>query len=216
MFNPAFSAAPIESLCYGSPSLSRTTIIERGPKRWTWLLNNSCGRKAHDMSEVSKFSLQTSTDPGCQWNSFIVVKFGILSNELGIHTNYTKIFNFTDMQVSRIFQWTRRMMWIVDDEVDKGCLLIRMGVSGWIFILVPACTVAFSVLTLLVGRQEGHPACKKLSGGLPAWLSVWSEVQTCIWPSWCHCHSLSRASVKSILVYPFWYWPTWVVPEKGR
>ena len=24
--------------------------------------------------------------------------------------------------------------------------------------------VAFSALTLLVGRQEGHPACKKLSG----------------------------------------------------
>ena len=42
---------------------------------------------------------------------------------------------------------------------------------------------AFSALTLLVGRQEGHPACKKLSGGLLAWLSVWSEVQTCIWPS---------------------------------
>ena len=32
---------------------------------------------------------------------------------------------------------------------------------------------------LLVGRQEGHPACKKLSGGVLAWLSVWSEVQTC-------------------------------------
>jgi len=40
--------------------------------------------------------------------------------------------------------------------------------------------VAFSALTLLVGRQEGHPACKKLSGGVLAWLSVWSEVQTCI------------------------------------
>jgi len=39
---------------------------------------------------------------------------------------------------------------------------------------------AFSALTLLVGRQEGHPACKKLSGGVLAWLSVWSEVQTCI------------------------------------
>jgi len=24
-----------------------------------------------------------------------------------------------------------------------------------------ACTIAFSALTLLVGRQEGHPACKK-------------------------------------------------------
>jgi len=33
-------------------------------------------------------------------------------------------------------------------------------------------------LTLLVGRQEGHPACKKLSGGVLAWLSVWSKVQT--------------------------------------
>jgi len=42
---------------------------------------------------------------------------------------------------------------------------------------------ALSGLTLLVGRQEGHPACKKLSGGLLAWLSVWSEVQTCIWPT---------------------------------
>jgi len=42
---------------------------------------------------------------------------------------------------------------------------------------------AFSALTLLVGRQEGHPACKKLSGGLLTWLSAWSEVQTCISPS---------------------------------
>ena len=30
---------------------------------------------------------------------------------------------------------------------------------------------SFSALTLLVGRQEGHPACKKLSGGMLAWLS---------------------------------------------
>jgi len=43
--------------------------------------------------------------------------------------------------------------------------------------------VAFSALMLLVGRQEGHLTCKKLSGGVLVWLSVWSEVQTCIWPS---------------------------------
>ena len=30
---------------------------------------------------------------------------------------------------------------------------------------------AFSALTLLVGRQEGQPASKKLSGGMLAWLS---------------------------------------------
>ena len=74
---------------------------------------------------------------------------------------------------------------------------------------------AFSALTLLVGRQEGHTACKKLSSEVLAWLSVWGEVQTCIWPSWCHCHSLSHASVKSGLVIPLWYRLTRVVPDKG-
>ena len=44
---------------------------------------------------------------------------------------------------------------------------------------------AFSALTLLVGWQEGHPACKKQSGGVLTWLSVWSEVQTCVWLSRC-------------------------------
>jgi len=30
---------------------------------------------------------------------------------------------------------------------------------------------------MFVEQQEGHPACKKLSGGVLAWLSVCSEVQ---------------------------------------
>ena len=48
--------------------------------------------------------------------------------------------------------------------------------------------IAFSVLTLLVGRQKDHPACKNLSDEVLVWLSVWSKVQTvCIWSSWCHC-----------------------------
>ena len=41
------------------------------------------------------------------------------------------------------------------------------------------CLHFVSALTLLVGQQEGHPACKKLSGRVLAWLSVWSAVQTC-------------------------------------
>ena len=36
---------------------------------------------------------------------------------------------------------------------------------------------AFSALALLVGRQERHLACKNLSDGVLAWLSVWSEMQ---------------------------------------
>jgi len=87
-------------------------------------------------------------------------------------------------------------------------------VSRYLSILC-LCLFAFSALTLLVGRQEGHPACKKLSGGVLAWLSVRCEVQTCIWPSGFHCHSLSLAPVKSRLVLSFWYRLTWVVSDRG-
>ena len=50
---------------------------------------------------------------------------------------------------------------------------------------------------LLVGRQEGHPACKKLISGVLAWLSV---------------SSFSKIQIG----LPFWYRLTWVVPEKGQ
>ena len=74
---------------------------------------------------------------------------------------------------------------------------------------------AFSALMVLAGWQEGHLVCKKLSGGVLAWLSVWSKVQTCIWPSGFHCHSLFLASVKSRLILPFWCRLTRVLPDKG-
>ena len=74
------------------------------------------------------------------------------------------------------------------------------------------CLQCFDTVGWVAGR---HPACKKLNGRVLAWLSVWSDVQICIWPSWCHCHSLSLASVISRLVLPFWYWLTWVIPDKG-
>ena len=59
-----------------------------------------------------------------------------------------------------------------------------------------------------LGDRKGIRPVKNFSGGMLEWLSVWSEVQTCIWPSWCHCHSLSLALVKSRLVLPFLYWLT--------
>ena len=47
----------------------------------------------------------------------------------------------------------------------------------------PGKWVCVCALPLLVGQQEGHVACKKTSGGVLPWLSVWSKVHTCIWPS---------------------------------
>ena len=49
----------------------------------------------------------------------------------------------------------------------------------------------FSALTLLVGRQDGHLACKNLNAGVLVCLSVWSDVQT------------------------FWYRFSQVVPDTG-
>jgi len=51
-----------------------------------------------------------------------------------------------------------------------------------------------------VGWEDGYLAYKKLSGRVLACLFILGEVQMCIWPSWCHCHSLSVASGKSRLI----------------
>jgi len=53
----------------------------------------------------------------------------------------------------------------------------------YVFFVFHLIFCAFSALTLLLERHEGHPACRKLSGVVLVWFSVWIEVQTCIWPS---------------------------------
>ena len=56
---------------------------------------------------------------------------------------------------------------------------------------------SISALKLLVGRQEEHPACKRLSDEVLAWLSVWSKLQViCEWSSWCHCHPIISCFIK--------------------
>ena len=101
--------------------------------------------------------------------------------------------------------------YLLPDQIHS--IPITKKQSLWFLVIL--IFLSFSALMLLVGHQEGHLACKKLSGGVLAWLSVWSEVQTCIRPSWCHCHSLSLASVKCRLALPFWYRLTQVIPDKG-
>jgi len=70
-----------------------------------------------------------------------------------------------------------------NDVTEHSIILINAVIIVILSVYYYDSTTAFSALTLLVGRQEGHPACKKLSCGVLAWLSVWSEVQTCVWPS---------------------------------
>jgi len=69
-------------------------------------------------------------------------------------------------------------------------------------------------LTLLVGRQEGHPAYKNWAVGCWRGYLSGARCRLASLPSRFHCHSLSLASVKSRLVLPFWYQLTRVVPDK--
>ena len=97
--------------------------------------------------------------------------------------------------MSRPFTWqpTTQMLSVLQTVLDLQC----------------CCLQCFDAVGWVAGRAS------ELSGGVLAWLSVWSKVQTCICPSWCHCHSLSLASVKSRLVLPFWHRITWVVPKRA-
>ena len=97
-------------------------------------------------------------------------------------------------------------------QTDFVCRLKQLKV--WRYMCWP---FYFYWRCMLGGRKGIRPVKKqsKQSGEVLVWLSVWSKVQSCLWPSWCHCHSLSVSSVKSRLVLPFWYRLTWVVLDKG-
>ena len=108
--------------------------------------------------------------------------FGLLT----VSCNRPHLLISTSTLSHHIFQF-RRVLRFFGNALYKDCWYWAIFVESiWK-------TIAFSALTLLVGWQEGHPAYKNLSCGVLACLSVWSEMQTCIWPSWCHCHSLSLA-----------------------
>jgi len=89
-----------------------------------------------------------------------------------------------------------------------GGLSALHTVALWIYsatflaIVVEIC--GFSALTLLVGRQEGHPACKKMIDGMLGWLSgarcsvAYAQLMPLTLTISC--------SDKSKLVFPSWFY----------
>ena len=76
-----------------------------------------------------------------------------------------------------------------------------------------ACT--FSALTLLVRRQEGHPACRKLSGGCWRGYLSGARCRLAYGPAGSTATRCLLISVKSRLVLAFWYRLVRVVLDKG-
>ena len=120
-----------------------------------------------------------------------------------------------DMRGKQLYQGIQIRVWAI------ACFAPQRSVNEeslrWVCLFIRNIYNCFTCVLWhcwLGGRKCIRPV-KNLSGGVLAWLSAWSKVQTCIWPSWCHCPSLSLTSVKSRLVLPFWYWLTRVVPDRG-
>jgi len=88
--------------------------------------------------------------------------------------------------------------------------LVSVFIIGSISITVPA----FSALTLLFGRQEEHPACKKTEwwgGGVVICLEQCAELHIAqLMPL-----PLTVSCFSKIQALPFWYRLTRVVPDKG-
>jgi len=95
--------------------------------------------------------------------------------------------------------------------VHTGDLRVDNIVTSWQLLFIH---IAFSALTLLVGRQEGHPACKNWVVGCWRVYLSGARCRLAYGPADAtatHC----LASVKSRLVLPVWYWFTRVVSGKG-
>ena len=100
-----------------------------------------------------------------------------------------------------------------DEKFRNSCCLYNVynALTGFSFTWL----MAFSALMLLVGRQEGHPACKKLEwwgAGMVICLEQGADLhmaQLMPLPLTVSCFSKIQIGL------PFWYWPTRVVQEKG-
>ena len=124
-------------------------------------------------------SVQSSTNPGYLQN----VSADCISPTAKINTQIYIWHSYKTVIISEV------MSAVIGSHTRK---LMRIIASG---IYKPMCLRCFDAVGWVAGRAATHPACKKMSGGMLAWLCVWVKVQICIWPSWCHCHSLSLVPV---------------------
>ena len=116
----------------------------------------------------------------------------------------------THVNLYKAPNWLVVFVFVVRDSV----IINAINADILIHWLLPLVLVAFSALMLLVGRQEGHPACIKLN-----W---WDAGMVMCLGQGAHLHmsqlmplsvTISYSS-KSRLVLPFWCWLTQLVRDK--
>jgi len=66
--------------------------------------------------------------------------------------------------------------------VEQPCAVVKIDGSMSVTVLFNCFEIAVSDGSAWLGGRKGIRPVKKLSAEVLAWLSVWSEVQTCIRP----------------------------------
>jgi len=125
---------------------------------------------------------------GWQKYRWCLLLHALIAEQIWQHSHHQQVYKspFSCSYIVSLMQQFVRLL-LTDKDVNMFKIDGPLKKLYNLWIIVQCCWVAgFSTLMLLDGLQEGHPACRKLSGGELAWLSVWGEVQICIRPS-CVC-----------------------------
>ena len=124
--------------------------------KWTWI--------QHNLHALHRDCLQLI------WCAVVLWRHQTALHKAAMHGH---------MKVAHLLVDAGASLDITDSEVEKrktaNCAHSQRGITlHQIFIFESSSRVhcTFSALTLLVGRQEGHPACKKLGVGLLV-VTVW-------------------------------------------
>ena len=140
----------------------------------------------------------------CIWFSLFCVEFQcfdtvgwITGRALDLHKTYA---HFTSKVLFQNSWCKKQVAGVVNRVLPRRCLLT--GRLWWqrlinVEILWCDCIARWLPSVLWCCWLGGRKGIRPVKNWVLTWLSVWSEVQICIWPSWCHCHSLPLASVKS-------------------
>jgi len=118
---------------------------------------------------------------------------------------WKQMFNGSSMHLC-LFMWhVKHQIQVMEDDKRNRCGVFHTGQKG---------TVPPLVTTDFVVEDQGILwLCTNIYVVFRDYVELFLDLLIC--SSWCHCHSLTRASVKSRLVLLFWYRLTRVVPDKG-
>ena len=113
----------------------------------------------------------------------ITALFGPDLWDVEVSCHLTKLFSKHCLSIFRCICLSNRWDW--------RHLCIHAYMHAWSKHSQMACWwLVISALTLFVGWQEERPACNNIGWGIGMVVFFWSEMQSCIWSRWCHCHSI--------------------------